>query len=41
MSDTERHQQEIQNAIEQHTGKNLIITEGVTDWEHISFYNDR
>ena len=35
MSETERHQQEIQSAIEQHNGKTLIITEGATDWKHM------
>jgi len=35
MSETERHKQEIQSAIEQHNGKTLIITEGATDWKHM------
>jgi len=35
MSETERHQQEIQSAIEKHNGKTLIITEGATDWKHM------
>ena len=35
MSETKRHQQEIQNAIDEHSGKPLIITEGVTDWKHM------
>ena len=35
LAETERHQQDIQNAIEQHSGKTLIITEGSTDWKHM------
>lgn len=35
MSETKRHQQEIQNAIDEHSGKPLIITEGATDWKHM------
>jgi len=35
LAETERHQQDIQNAIEQHSGKTLIITEGATDWKHM------
>lgn len=35
MSETNRHQKEIQSAIEQHNGKILIITEGATDWKHM------
>ena len=35
LAETERHQQDIQNAIEQYSGKTLIITEGATDWKHM------
>ena len=35
LAETERHKQDIQNAIEQHSGKTLIITEGATDWKHM------
>ena len=38
MSETERYQQEIQNAIKQHSGKTLIITEGATDWKHMKAF---
>ena len=35
LAETERHKQDIQNAIEQHSEKTLIITEGATDWKHM------
>lgn len=34
-SETETHQQEIREVIQQHQGKTLIITEGASDWKHM------
>lgn len=35
LTDTEAHQQKIREAIQDHIGKSLIITEGSTDWKHM------
>lgn len=35
LTETETYQQEILNAIRQHQGETLIVTEGATDWKHM------
>ena len=35
MTSTGKYQKEIKNAIQKHTQKTLLVTEGATDWRHI------